>query len=169
MAHAVTHVLLTIILVDIYRDYIAKKKFSLFYVYLAGFFAILPDIDLPIGVILGKDIHGSITHWIYFPIFAFILSYAFYRYYLSVKNTKKNEKLKQKYYTVYMVLLFAGVGLISHSILDCAFGGYQFFYPFSFNFCPQVLNQGMAIWADAIILVSWLIWEWRKHNIKDFI
>lgn len=200
MAHAVTHVLLAIIAVDIYRDYIAKKKFSLFYVYLAGFFALLPDIDLVVGSILGVNMHGTVTHWVWWPLLAFVMSFVFFKVYNSKKNKlkiKKNKRNKKnnnktikksdknksykinknnkinkeltKYHKYGMITLFIGIGLLSHLILDCAFGGYQFFFPFAFNHCPSIFNNTAAIWADAIILIGWLGWEWRKHNIKDFV
>ncbi|MEA3430621.1 MAG: metal-dependent hydrolase [Nanoarchaeota archaeon] len=169
MAHAVTHVLLAIIAVDIYRHYFAKKKFSLFFVYLTGFFALVPDIDIPIGALLGMNLHGTVTHWVWWPLIAIFIGVIFLKYY---KNKAKNKRSQKKYHIWHksgMVSLFIGIGLLSHLLLDCAFGGYQFFYPFAFNYCPTVFNTAAAVWADAIILISWLFWEWRKHNIKDFV
>lgn len=170
MAHAVTHVLLVIIIVDIFRDYVVKKKFSLYYVYLAGFFALVPDIDLPIGALLGLKLHGTFTHWIYWPLLAFLLASIFFGYYNSkIRNKDKLSKKYGKYHRYGMVSLFIGIGLISHLILDCAFGGYQFFFPLAFNYCPQLFNEQAAVWTDAVLLLGWLGWEWRKHNIKDFV
>ena len=36
MPYAVAHVILTIVIADIYRDYFAKKKFPMIYVFIAG-------------------------------------------------------------------------------------------------------------------------------------
>ena len=63
MPLAVTHVLLTIIMVDLYRDYITKHKgyFTLHTVFIAGFAGLLPDIDIPLNWILNMK---SYEKWI---------------------------------------------------------------------------------------------------------
>lgn len=51
MPLAVTHVLLTIILVDLFRDYIMKnhkKYLTLHTIMIAGIAGLLPDIDIPL-------------------------------------------------------------------------------------------------------------------------
>src|SRR3989338_1519460 len=74
MPFAVTHVLLTIILVDLYRDYIAKhrKYFTLHTIFIAGFAGLLPDIDIPLNFFIGmfgfELIHRTITHTILFGL-----------------------------------------------------------------------------------------------------
>ena len=54
MPFAVTHVISSIILVDLYRDYVAKHKkyFTLHTVFIAGLAGLLPDIDLPLNWLL---------------------------------------------------------------------------------------------------------------------
>ncbi|MBM3230000.1 hypothetical protein FJZ26_06215, partial [Candidatus Parvarchaeota archaeon] len=47
MPYAVTHVILTIVAADLYRDYFARRKFSTWYVLIAGIAGLLPDMDLP--------------------------------------------------------------------------------------------------------------------------
>lgn len=49
MPLAVTHVLLTIIAVDLFRDYFLKNKryFTIHTVFIAGIAGLLPDMDLP--------------------------------------------------------------------------------------------------------------------------
>ncbi|MBW3003136.1 metal-dependent hydrolase [Candidatus Woesearchaeota archaeon] len=160
MAHAVTHILLPIIGVDIYRDFFAKRKFGLFFVYLTGVFGILPDIDLPIGLLIGRDIHGTITHSIVWPILAIFVGILF----IVINKNTKNKKIKRRNKMIGMLFLFAGIGLAAHVLLDCAFGGYGILA----NLCPGIFN-GYEAWFDAVILLGWLGWEWRKHNIKDFV
>ena len=79
MPLAVTHILTSIISVDLYRDYVTKHKkyFTLHTIFLAGLFGLLPDIDIPLRII--ADFfnfsvpfllqHGGITHT---PFFAFL-------------------------------------------------------------------------------------------------
>ena len=80
MPLAVTHVLLTIIVVDLFRDYVLKKKykkyFTLHTILIAGIAGLLPDIDVPINMILNffgyfpdLVLHGGLTHT---PIFGLI-------------------------------------------------------------------------------------------------
>ena len=75
MPLAVTHVILTIILVDLYRDYFAKHKkyFTIHTLFIAGFAGLLPDIDIPLNWLLSifgiSILHRTITHT---PLFAVI-------------------------------------------------------------------------------------------------
>src|SRR3989338_6852819 len=78
MPLAVTHVLLTIIIVGLYRDYVTKHKhyFSLYTIFIAGVAGLLPDIDIPLAWILRAFgfafplwEHGGFTHT---PVFALL-------------------------------------------------------------------------------------------------
>ena len=80
MANLVVHMLLPLFLVQIYRDHIAKKKFTLNYVLLAGLAGLLPDLDVIVFGIVRlftkldlHVIHRTITHTVYFPLLFLIL------------------------------------------------------------------------------------------------
>lgn len=173
MPLAVTHVLLTIILVDLYKDYITKHKklFSLHTLFIAGVASLLPDIDIPIRMIaqiLKFEVpallqHGMLTHTpllaLIFLIPGFILWY----------------QKKHKIAVVFFVIAF---GAFFHLFLDWFIGGgaregVMWLFPFSTNFFKlhlfSSLNLGswpMAL--DAIILLGWLWHEDHKHNIRDY-
>ncbi|MBI3026974.1 metal-dependent hydrolase [Candidatus Woesearchaeota archaeon] len=126
MPLAVTHVLITIILVDLYRDYVAKHKkyFTLHTVFIAGFAGLLPDMDIPLNWLLnifGASImHRTITHT---PLFGFIfLMPAFVFLYYK----------KHKIAVYFFVTTF---GVLFHILLDFLFtgdgSGIMFFYPLS--------------------------------------
>ena len=78
MPLAVTHILLTIIVVDLYRDYLTKHKklFTLHTLFIAGVAGLLPDIDIPLrmlGELFNFSIptllqHGGITHTLIFSL-----------------------------------------------------------------------------------------------------
>ena len=84
MPLAVTHILLTIILVDLFRDYIMKKHkkyLTLHTIMVAGIAGLLPDIDVPINWVLsffGKSFeilqHGGLTHTAFFGLIFSIMS-----------------------------------------------------------------------------------------------
>ena len=83
MPYAVTHILLTIIVVDLFRDYVLTRKqrkhFTIHTLLIAGIGGILPDIDLPIQWILnffGYNIqllaHREIFHTLFLAIILLI-------------------------------------------------------------------------------------------------
>jgi len=163
MANAVTHVILAIVIIDIFRDYCFKKKFPTWIVLAGGIAGLAPDIDLPISWFLSWitgtsiSLHGGITHSIIFPIIA-LLTGLFLWYRSHHRNTK----------ILFFVIAF---GWFFHLILDCAFGGYSsLLFPFySGNFCPQLDITRFASAIDAVILVAWLLHEEIRHKIKDYI
>ena len=80
MPLAVTHVILTIVLVDLFRDYIMKnhkKYITLHTLFIAGVAGLLPDIDVAINMffnIIGVQVSGFLQHGGIFhtPIFGLI-------------------------------------------------------------------------------------------------
>ncbi|MDP7323142.1 MAG: metal-dependent hydrolase [Candidatus Woesearchaeota archaeon] len=108
MPYAVTHVLLTIIAVDIYRDYFMKKhkKFlTLHTLLIAGIAGLLPDIDIAINWILSNVgyqgsilLHGAITHTAFFGLIFLIPGY----YYCK----QKDHKMAMYFYVICFGILF---------------------------------------------------------------
>jgi len=168
MPFAVTHVLFSIILVDLYRDYFTKHKkyFTLHTVFIAGFFGLLPDIDIPLNLILnflGFDLaHRTLTHT---PLFALIF---------LIPGIILWNKRKHKTAVYFFAACF---GILLHISLDYFFtadnGGVMLFYPFSNTQYALNLLKGLSIdffaGMDAIILLLWLWHEEMKHKISDFI
>lgn len=174
MPLAVTHVILTVVAVDLYRDYITKHKkyFTLWTVFIAGVAGILPDIDIPINFFLKLMnlnvpllAHGGITHT---PIFGLVFLIPFAYFWL-----KKKHRLA----VIFLVITF---GILFHIFLDYSIGGgdshgIMLFYPFStarysIFFFHIIDPSGISFLAlDAIILLIWLFHEEYMHKIKDFI
>ena len=167
MPLAVTHVLLAIIVLDIFRDYFIKKKklIPLHYIFIGGIAGLLPDIDIPVFwvVSLFKPsidwFHGTFTHLFLIPLVILVASLVTYRY---------NKK--------------AGIllGIISfsygfHIILDFLFYGDAIlpFWPIfnkSINGLIAYINlPALEMGLDAFILLGWLWHEEKKHKISDFI
>ena len=169
MPFAVTHVLSAIILVDLFRDYIAKHKkcFTLHTIFIAGFAGLLPDMDIPLNWFLNffglNIVHQSITHT---PLFALI-------FLIPGLILWKNSKHKPAMY--FFVISF---GILLHISFDYLFMGnhgvgIMFFYPFSSATYGLSLMQSASpnffAGIDAIILLLWLWHEEIKHKISDFI
>ncbi len=174
MPLAVTHVILTIVLVDLFRDYIMKKHkkyLTLHTLMIAGVAGLLPDIDIPINWILnfwGQTTtimqHGGITHTPLFGLIFLIPGFVFWK------------QKKHKTATIFFVITF---GILFHILLDLFLGGGAYegitvFWPISIVTYKLhlLLNMGLtniphAI--DAVILLGWLWHEEVKHKIRDFI
>ena len=169
MPFAVTHVLASIILVDLYRDYLAKHKkyFTLHTIFIAGFAGLLPDIDIPLNWFLNifclSIAHRAFTHTPFFALIFLIPAFILL------------HKKKHKEAMYFFVICFA---IFLHILLDYLFvsdytSGIMFFYPLSntiygLNLLQNVTPKFFA-GIDAIILLAWLWHEEIKHKISDFI
>lgn len=163
MAYAVTHIITAIILIDIYRHYVAKKKnFPRYLVLVGGIAGLLPDIDIVIGWALSFisghniNIHGGFTHSLLFPMLFFIIGFAF-------QLAKKPEVSK-----IFYVISF---GTLLHLGLDCGFGEIKsYLWPLAnfSNFCPKLFFYDQYEVVDAFLLMLWLIHEEIAHKIKDY-
>lgn len=157
MPYAVTHIILTIVLVDLTRDYVLKKKRALSnkFLLLAGLGGILPDIDILFNS------HKTLTHTIWFALIFLIGALAFYK----IGNTK-----------FYKGSLMLSVGISIHLLLDGFLsGGLHPLLPFSgvllsLNLADLTgIGQTGLLGLDAIILLVWLWHEEYKHRISGFI
>ncbi|MBI4980338.1 metal-dependent hydrolase [Candidatus Woesearchaeota archaeon] len=170
MPFAVTHVLTSIICVDLYRDYFTKHKkhFTLFTILIAGIGGLLPDIDVPLSWGLSKFgitatwlAHRTVTHT---PVFALL--------FLILGIILWCDK-KQKLAILFLVVAF---GILLHIFLDLVLspeGSIMLLWPFSTaDFSLGLLTgavSGFYAALDAILLLAWLTHEEIKHKIKDFI
>lgn len=167
MPLAVTHVLSTIIVLDIFRDYILKNKklIPLNYLFLGGVAGLLPDIDIFMFWIASLFtssalwVHGTITHIFLIPLIIAIIGYLTF---------KKNKKIG-------ILLYIISFGYAFHVLLDFIFYGTNLspFWPFfitPFKGIVSYINfPRLEMGLDAIILLGWLWHEEVKHKIKDFI
>lgn len=175
MPYAVTHILLTVLLADLYRDYVTKHKkyFTLHTILIAGIAGLLPDIDIPLSWLLNAFnpgsvslilTHGGITHTPFFGLIFLIP--AIYLW----------ERKKHKQAMYFFVISF---GILFHIFLDYSLGGgmhggIMVFWPismatFKIHFLSTLGLSDIPQALDALILLAWLYHEEIKHKIKDFI
>lgn len=163
------HVILTIVLVDIYRDYISKskRKIPLKWVFYGGVAGLLPDIDVPFHWIMSLfvdlpplgEFHRTLTHSIFF-----ILLFVLIALILSLE--------KKKIATLAWIVAF---GVSFHIFLDMIFAGYvTFLYPLShavwgLDLAGRSGIDGLLSGLEAIILLLWLWHEQVAHRITDYI
>lgn len=169
MPNAVTHVLTTIIILDIFRDYIIKNKklIPLHFIFIGGIAGLLPDIDVPVGWIAGKFgidiVHGFFTHTLLFVLIFLFMSLIYYR-------------IDKKISILFLIITF---GVFWHILLDFVLGGGYFgsimlFYPFSaqlyeLHLLTSFNLPNLVAGLDAVILLLWLYHEEKRHKISDFI
>lgn len=173
MPLSVTHVLLTIIAVDLYRDFMAKHKkyFTTWTVLVAGVAGLLPDLDIPLNFVVGAmgyDVpllaHGGFMHTPFFGLL-FLLPFAAF--------------WAMKKHRIAVMFLVTTFGILFHTFLDWLIGGggitgIMALYPLSgAGFIGPWLGitEGFPLLQaiDAVILICWLLYiEW-KHKIRDFI
>jgi len=180
MPTAVMHILVPLILVALFRDYILSKKhhrnFPLWYVLIAGLAGTLPDVDLAvtwIAAALGHPdviVHRLLTHSFVFPLFFLVLGVLT----LKVKS-KEFGKHHLKLSTIFFLIAF---GTATHIALDALIqGGVALYYPFSSTFVglnlvgllPYPLNDLAIPTVEGIMLIFWLVYLELKHRISDFI
>ena len=174
MAYAVTHVIVVIVLLSLYRHYIAKKKFSNWYVLIGGIAGLLPDIDIPLqwmtSAIVGETVkfHRIFTHSLLCVGIFLIIAIPFWIY-----RHKKFRMFRKEWTYENIALLFTiiAIGWFIHMALDCAIAsdyGMTIIPGIPINFCPSPFSNEALMGIDAIILILWLIHEEYAHKIKEF-
>lgn len=163
MALAVTHIIVTILVLDLIRHYVfGVHRFPRHLVIIGGIAGLLPDIDIPLSwvssFITGTTIslHGTFTHSFFFVGVALLTA-------IVLHYQEKNSQAH-----IFYVI---AAGILMHLVLDCLYGGYKtFFWPWSVatNFCPQWGIEPFAASIDAIILVLWLVHEEVHKKVKDY-
>lgn len=169
MPQAVVHVLFTIIVLDLFRDYVLKdkKKIPLWFIFIGGIAGLLPDIDIPLfwlfKYIFGLEVpwfHRTLSHSLIFP--AVFLAGAL------IFSALKNKK-------GFMLMIIFTFGTSFHILLDYLFTGQIMpFYPLSAATYGLELISGFGIPAlaegiEAIVLLLWLYDVERRHKLSDFI
>ena len=172
MAFAVTHILITIIILDLLRHYyFGKKKFPRYLLVVGGIAGLAPDIDIPLTWVWNAftgssgSLHGMFSHSLIFAAFFAILGC----YLGSDLSFLKGKKQRKKWSNIFYVIAF---GWMLHVFLDCLFGGYRhFLWPFGVDtlaFCPDFHLSSHAVSIDAILLVLWFIHEEMHGLVKDY-
>lgn len=167
MPNPTTHILVPLISADLYRDYIAKKKIPLLFVLAAGIAGLFPDIDIAIAAVMkyvfglpGSFAHRQFTHTIFIPLMFLAVALLW----------RKNRQA---------LLLFGMVafGSFTHILLDMLLQGQIMpFYPLSgisigISFAAFSAKETIVFFTliDGLLLGAWLIHEYAKHRIRDFI
>lgn len=169
MPYAVTHILVVIILIEIFREYFVKdkKQFPRYYILIAAIGAIIPDLDIAAFYILYffgftvEQIHRTFSHSIYVPLILFGVG-------ILISKTKiKNKELRKKHMKLPTIFFIFAFGSLVHLILDSLSGTITPLNPlsdFSINFnifslFPKAWEELILPTLDGILLFVWIIWR----------
>ena len=180
MPQTVTHILIPLILCNLFRDIFFKKNkrevFPLHYVLIAGVAGVLPDIDILVYYILCffgfalNEVHITFSHNILIPLIFFVLALFFMRF--------KNKELGKHHIKSSGIFFALAFGTFMHIFLDFLIAGWIMpFYPFNtsyfglnlINFVPEFWRSSILSVIDGGLLILYLIYLELKHKISDFI
>ena len=175
MPFAVTHVILTIVLVGLFRDFFMKHKFSTSFLELAGFAGLLPDAGIVIDWLLAAFFNSSTSvHRLYTHSVIWAVLFAAIAVFVHFSAKKKQYNLFQykiKKNSVVLIFAIIAFGWLIHILLDCMLAGTEHLtlIPGLPLTCPRAVSSNVLASFDAIILLAWLFWEQHKHRIIDYV
>lgn len=178
MPYAVTHVLIAVILFELFRDYFVKNKgnFSFHYIFIGGIASLIPDFDIALYYVLYflgfsiEQLHRTFSHTLLLPLIFFGLAFMSYNF--------KNKKLGEHHLKLRNIFLVIGFGILIHLVLDAVIVGRIVpFYPFStYSFGIDLIKVFPLEWQknimqsfDAGLLILWIIYLEVRHKISSFI
>ena len=178
MPQAVTHFLIPVILLELFRDFFVKDRraFPVHYVFIAGLAGLLPDLDIGVYYILSffgftiQEVHRTFSHTLFVPLLFVILGFLFYNY--------KGEGLGNHHLRLRIIFFMIAFGSFMHLVLDAVVAGSIMpFYPISFHTAGlNIINLAPVAWkntiipsVDAVLLILWMIYLQAKHRISDLV
>jgi len=179
MPFATTHILVAIILVELYRDYFVKnnKKFPRYYILIAAIGAIIPDLDFALYYILYffgfslEQIHRTFLHTLFIPLILFLIGIFFWK--LEIKH----KQFAKKHITLPTTFFILSAMSLLHLILDFTLAGSVMpLYPFSnytieinlIEFFPLAWQETILPVLDAVLLLLWIFWMEFKLKINNY-
>lgn len=179
MTYPVTHILIAIIFVELFRKNYLKnnEEFPKYYVLIAAIGGILPDLDIGLFYILYffgytiEQIHRTFLHSIFIPIMLVFIG-------IFISKLKfKDLEIKKEYSNISAMLFILSIGNFIHLMLDLITGTATLFYPFNnmivglgiFEKLPSIFEELILPSLDGILLIFWLFWmEFKLKIIRYF-
>jgi membrane-bound metal-dependent hydrolase YbcI (DUF457 family) len=175
MPHAVTHVLIVVVLLELFRHYIIKKKetFPLHYIIIGGIAGLIPDFDVLVYYASNlplNEVHRTFSHTLFFPVLFVILGFASYGL--------KNKKLGNKHLKIRNIFFVIAFGIFMHLVLDMLLAGSIMpVYPvLDYNFGLNLIGLFPLNWQasimpslDALLLIVWMISLELRHKMSKYI
>lgn len=178
MPQAVTHFLIPVILLELFREFFVKKKksFPVHYIFIGGLAGLLPDLDIAVYYFLSffgftiQEVHRTFSHNLFVPLIFVLLGLFFSKF--------KNKELGEHHLKLSKIFFVIAFGIFIHLFLDVTISGMVMpFYPFStltiglnlISIMPHPWQSTILPTLDAIMLILWMIYLEVKHKISDII
>ena len=178
MPYAVTHILVAVLLIELFRKYFVqdKKNFPRYYILIAAIGGIIPDFDILAYYLLSffgftfEQIHRTFLHTIFIPLILFLIGI------ITLKFSIKNSKTGKRHMKIPVIFFILASGTTIHLLLDMLIDPLILFYPLS-NFAvgietlshlPEKLNLLVPPSVDGALLLLWLFWMEFKLKITDY-
>ena len=178
MPQAVTHFLIPVILLELYREFFIKNKktFPIHYIFIGGLAGLLPDLDIAVYYFLSffgftiQEVHRTFSHNLFVPLLFIVLGALFFKF--------KNKELGEHHLKLSKIFFVIAFGIFIHLLLDLTISGIIMpLYPISdFTFGLNLINLVPSPWQstiiptlDAVLLIFWMVYLELKHKISDII
>jgi membrane-bound metal-dependent hydrolase YbcI (DUF457 family) len=178
MPQAVTHFLVVVILLELFREFFVKNKksFSIQYVFIGGLAGLLPDLDIAVYYVLSffgftiQEVHRTFLHNLFVPLIFVLLGLLFYNF-----KSKGLGKHHLRLRNIFFVIAF---GTFIHLLLDATISGVIMpFYPLSnyaiglnlIGLLPSAWQSTILPTLDAVMLILWMVYLEIRHKISDVI
>lgn len=179
MPLATTHILVAIILIELFREFVVKNnhKFPRYYILIAALGGVIPDFDFAVYYVVSffgftfDQIHRTFLHSIFIPLILFLIG--LFIFYTGIKNSEFGKR----HIALHTTFFILAAGALLHLALDSVLSGYiQPFYPFStMQFGLNIVQYLPANWQDsfpavldAILLLFWICWMEFKVKVRDY-
>lgn len=179
MPYAVTHILIAVIIVELFRKYIIKsnKKFPRYYILFAAIGGLIPDLDIAFFYVLYffgftfEQIHRTFMHSIIIPLGLFLIGL------FVLKAGVKLPFINKRHINLSTIFFIFAGGSFVHLLLDLVLGSkFPILYPliltdFGLDLLkkfPAELRELIAPTLDGILLLFWIIWMQFKLKIDDY-
>jgi len=170
MPYTTTHVLVAIVLIELFREYFFKNnnKFPRYYILIAAIAGILPDLEYVFQ--LPADLHRSFFHSLFFPLIFLVLGL------IVLKLNFKDKWLRKRHMKLSFILFIFAGGSLLHILLDVILReGAMLFYPFLkiwiglnlISYLPFSEELSLVI-IDTILIFLWILWMEFKLKIDDY-
>lgn len=179
MPYAPTHILVPIVLVELFREWFVKdnKKFPRYYIFLVAIGGIIPDLDIAGFYVLSffgftlEQIHRTFFHSIFIPLILLLLGIFFWKFQIN------NKHFAKRHMTLPAVFFILSFGAFMHLLLDfIVVGKIMPFYPFSdysvgldlITIFPLAWKETILGSIDAALIIFWIAWLQFKLKVSDY-
>jgi membrane-bound metal-dependent hydrolase YbcI (DUF457 family) len=169
MPYTATHVLVSIILIELFREYFVKSnnKFPRYYILIAAIAGVFSDFEY---IFQFPDLHRAFLHSLFVPLIFLVVGLFIWKF--DIKHAVvRGRHLKLS----AIAFIFSGMTLV-HIILDSVLrDGAPLFYPFSDVWyglsLVLLLPGGSSVWLigiDTALLFFWIFWMEFKLKVDDY-